>query len=242
MSEYIKTAIKTGLSGLGLRVMRMKNVPVGVDICLDLRRCVPHRRINTIFDVGANTGQTARAFARYFPGARIFSFEPVEATCRQLAANTSSLPNVRCIHSALGATEEIRRLFHQKNSEWNSLAEGVNQATESGAYENVAVTSLDDFCSREGIRGIDLLKTDTEGFDLEVLRGAQRTLEGGRVLFIYSEVTFEKSDYKHTNFFQLAEFLKDFNFRFVSLYDQITNRNLTGSAYSNALFSNPEAL
>ncbi len=242
MHNRLKQIIKSGFDKLGLKVTRTLNLPVGVDLCLDLRRSLPHGRLKTIFDVGANIGQTARTFSRSFPGARIFSFEPCEVTYRQLAASTRSLHNVRCIQSALGVTDETRRLYHQKDSQWNSLAEGVNQVTEVGSYEDVAVTSIDDFCIREGIGEIDLVKTDTEGFDLEVIRGAAGILRSDRVLFVYSEVTFNESDTKHTNFFQLSELLGDYRFQFVSLYDQFTRPNLMGSTYANALFVNPTAL
>jgi len=241
MTKHIKTLVKSGLKNLGLRVSLIKKLPVGFDVCLDFERRVLSGRIETIFDVGANIGQTAQLFADCFPGSRIFCFEPVASTYRQLSALTGRRLNIRCIHAALGASDETGRLYHQTDSQWNSLAENVDPLKKTGTHEDVTVTTLDGFCAREGIAGIDLLKTDTEGFDLEVLRGATKLLGSGKVLFVYSEVTFDESDHTHTNFFGLAEFLKTFNFRFVSLYDQVTRPSLMGSYFSNALFVNPEA-
>ena len=54
-------------------------------------------------------------------------------------------------------------------------------------------------------------------------------------------MTFDESDHTHTNFYNLAEFLKGFDFQFVSLYDQVTKRDLMGSYYCNALFVNADA-
>jgi hypothetical protein len=50
----------------------------GLSDCADIGRsgC----KISTIFDVGANVGQSALKFQEAFPRARIHSFEPVSAT------------------------------------------------------------------------------------------------------------------------------------------------------------------
>ena len=151
-------------------------------------------------------------------------------------------PNVQSVRSALGASEGTQRLYHQAHSEWNSLVEELNRDDGNKSFEDITLMTIDDFCLRQGIERIDLLKTDTEGFDLEVLRGASRMLEADRCLFVYSEVTFCETDKQHSNFYQVHEFLKDRNFCFVALYEQIVRDDLMGPGYSNALFANPRAI
>jgi FkbM family methyltransferase len=51
----------------------------------------------------------------------------------------------------------------------------------------VSVRTIDDFCAEQAIAEIDLLKIDTEGYDLQVLEGARSLLTRGRVRFVYSE-------------------------------------------------------
>jgi hypothetical protein len=46
------------------------------------------------------------------------------------------------------------------------------------------------------VQFIDLLKSDTQGFDLEVLKGAQGLLDARKIRLIYLEVTFQKL-YEH---------------------------------------------
>jgi hypothetical protein len=142
----------------------------------------------------------------------------------------------------VGAAEETRRLFHQPGCQQNSLADTMNRPSRLESYEDVKVITLADFCSREGVERIDLLKTDTEGFDLEVLKGASSMLEAARIRFIYSEVTLNPSNKGHTNFFDIIEFLGRFNFKFVCIYEQYTNDSLTESDACNALFANAAAL
>src|SRR4051812_36845319 len=58
---------------------------------------------STIFDVGANVGQTALKFAIAFPEARIFCFEPVTSTLRKLGKNVQGFRSITCHQLALGA-------------------------------------------------------------------------------------------------------------------------------------------
>lgn len=46
---------------------------------------------------------------------------------------------------------------------------------------SVTCTTLDAFMEANGIERIDLLKIDTEGFDLAVLKGASHALDAGRI-------------------------------------------------------------
>src|SRR5690349_24000032 len=49
----------------------------------------------TVIDVGANVGQFAIAAAMTFPGATIYSFEPLPEAAVQLEKNVRKLPAVR---------------------------------------------------------------------------------------------------------------------------------------------------
>jgi hypothetical protein len=49
------------------------------------------------------------------------------------------------------------------------------------------MTTVDRFCKEKGLAAIDLLKIDTEGCELQVLKGASEMLSGGRVKVIQFE-------------------------------------------------------
>jgi|YNPBryBLVA2012_1023415.scaffolds.fasta_scaffold12817_1 FkbM family methyltransferase len=53
----------------------------------------------------------------------------------------------------------------------------------------VETTTLDTFCQEQGVGGIDFLRTDVQGADLDVLRGAQQLLNHS-LLVVESEVIF----------------------------------------------------
>ena len=61
---------------------------------------------------------------------------------------------------------------------------------------NVDVTTIDNYCRDYGIERIDILKSDTQGFDLEVLKGASRLLDQHRIHLVYVEIVFGKLYHK----------------------------------------------
>lgn len=54
----------------------------------------------------------------------------------------------------------------------------------------VRLDTVDAFCAEQGIEHIDLLKTDTEGYETSVLRGANSMFEQGRIDFDLAECDF----------------------------------------------------
>jgi hypothetical protein len=51
----------------------------------------------------------------------------------------------------------------------------------------ITVTTLDSFCEEHAIPRIDLLKIDTEGYELDVLKGARKMLERNHIGLIQFE-------------------------------------------------------
>jgi len=62
-------------------------LPRGINFAVDIQSTFPGYKIKTIFDVGANVGQSAKKFLVQFPGSHIYCFEPVTDTFRLLSNN-----------------------------------------------------------------------------------------------------------------------------------------------------------
>ena len=153
----------------------------------DLARHAPD--VRTIFDVGANVGQTARRFREVFPDATVYCFEPVQKTFDILTANVGGL-GCRCFRMAMGSHTERRTMYVVHNSLISSLIEPPEYA----GTEQVDVTTLDDWTATQGIESIDVLKIDAEGHDLEVLAGASRLLAQRRIRFLLIETGFDSTN------------------------------------------------
>lgn len=74
-----------------------------------------------VFDVGANRGQTANKFTRWWPNAEIHAFEPFPAALSELRRAAVRFPKVRAVGKAVGAKPGQLDVSERPGSESNSL-------------------------------------------------------------------------------------------------------------------------
>ena len=190
----------------------------------------------TVLDVGANVGFMSWQFAKAFPKATVFALEPDPAPRRILEQTHGTNPRIR-IFPVAAADCEGELPFVQRRVSCNSSLLTVDGRADSDAVQSIQVkaATLDQFCCDQAIRHIDLLKTDTEGADLLVLRGAKGLFERNCVDVVMSEVLFVPTFQGQASFDQIAGFLKDFGFLIFNIY--IGREEPNGQAcYGNAIF------
>jgi hypothetical protein len=83
-----RRAIRATANRAGIDVRRISSQPFGQDAWLDVQRLSDAwgASVQTVFDVGANVGQTSLPLRRRFPDARILAFEPHPRTYERLVA------------------------------------------------------------------------------------------------------------------------------------------------------------
>lgn len=225
----------------GTRIFR--HLPLGIDEYVDVRSRFPHHEFACFLDVGANIGQSALHIRQHFPRAEIHSLEPIASTFDQLVRNTRD-QGIRAHHLALGASNgqiEASVQVNEGHSDLNTLVskEQREALSNSGAKtETVRVRTLEDFCRDAGITRIDFLKIDTEGFDLEVLKGAGPWLGEQRIPLVLVEVSMNRTNTFHAAFDEVKRFMDERDYHIFGLYEQThewrTNRPLLRRA--NVLF------
>lgn len=188
---------------------RAFNTPTrGADVCADLATMI---KPAVIFDVGANVGQTALKFRRRFPHAQIHCFEPSSHSAQRIRAR--KIRDVAVHEIALGSVAGTAMLSQGSDSAIFRLCEDGSEA--------VSVETLDAFCAAHSIERIDFLKIDTEGHDLEVLKGATTMLDTRRIAAVQVEAGLSPENTLHVPFEALKAFLEAHDYRLFGIYDQV---------------------
>jgi FkbM family methyltransferase len=120
----------------------------------------------TVFDCGAKTGYFTLLFSELCEEGKVHSFEPT-STFEMLCDNVNfySLNNIILNNLALGETsgdieDNIYRIW--------------GQSPEKQIYK---FTTIDEYCKKNKIKKLNLIKVDVDSYDFELLKGAVNTLE-----------------------------------------------------------------
>jgi len=200
---------------LPFALFRKDLFPIGADLRVDIPRLLGGQQPAVILDIGANTGQTFRRFRSYFPNSFIYSFEPVNSTYQQLHSTFGNDRRGVFVNKAVGAQCGKTKINVSSGSECSSIV----FATDKIAEEIVEQTTIDQVLEENGIGTIDLLKSDTEGWDLEVMRGASDALTAGLIKLILVETTPTPECVKCTALSEMAGFLFKHGYRPYAFYD-----------------------
>jgi FkbM family methyltransferase len=159
------------------------------------RRMLDFYRVDYVLDVGANRGQFRDFAVKSGWRGPVVSFEPVRACYEEIRKRASG--NWTCHQYALGNENSTRHISVFDIPLLTSLREADLAAMDSlfglkmpqARTEAVEVRRLSEVLDQvaPGAARI-LLKTDTQGYDLEVFRGANGVLD--RVVAIWTEVSF----------------------------------------------------
>ena len=247
MKNLIKKLIKRA-GYVVMTEMRLKTIEEGkfiptLDFHYLIKKVIDKEDAICFFDVGANIGQTSKKINQYFPNASIYAFEPIKKTFDQLVANTQTITNARVYHTAMGAEMGELVIYKRPDSEWNSLVKELNELAknEGAVAEIVKVNTVDLFLKEQQLKKIDILKSDTEGFEIHVLEGAKQALQDQLIDMLYIEIGFVKGDQQHTHWMDVVNYLEQYGYSFCGLFELSYGFDLK-PYYGNALFMSPARL
>jgi FkbM family methyltransferase len=236
----IQRAIKKVARTAGLEIRYAFQNPSITDPRIYSRWLAPDQ-VRCIFDVGANIGQSARSFATGFPNSIVHSFEPFAGAYSRLERIAdSSNGRIRAYQLACGDCEGSMEVVIDPSSlsQLNQLVPVT--AGKPGTPDQkmrVQISTVDRICEEQRIEWIDILKTDTEGYDAKVLAGARRMLSSGRVKCVVSEIGY-LNDTQHTEISEVFLLLHQFGFKMAGIYEVSYFRS-RACDFSNALFVQP---
>lgn len=179
--------------------------------------------VDSIVDVGANHGDFSQAAAALHPQAKVLLVEPLphlKAPLERIGRFKGG--HWRVVDCALGSKPGMASLYvDPQNDAIGSLLgfsedyRGANPLAAAQRIVKCRVTTLDDLCADEGIKAIDLLKVDVEGFEFEVLRGATRTLRSTRALIV--ELSLIRRASGNDGLLEMLALLRNYGFEIVNV-------------------------
>ena len=133
-----------------------------------------------IFDVGAFCGDWTRNCLKVFPDSNYFLFEAQKDMADSLKMMETG--QIVIENMFLGENDGTYVDFYEAGTSSSAFRFGPHTSIKKNT------TSLDNYCMGNSINTIDILKLDVQGYELNILKGAQTILKN--VNLIITEVSF----------------------------------------------------
>lgn len=152
-----------------LRVACPQNMVHAVALVLDGEYDMPVENVSRVLDIGANVGAFALWATRRWPGCRVTAYEP-QAVCREACQNSAEINGLKdqitCIEAAVVGTPRVDghvRLYLGPHNLGEASTVGRWHKDDARSVEVPAISVGD-------LPACDILKVDTEGAELEIIR------------------------------------------------------------------------
>jgi len=159
-----------------------------------LERVIRHFNVSTILDVGANIGQYAEEVIRHGYKGEIYSFEPISEVFQRLRKKSAKHAHWKAYQLGIGGKEEevimniSENLFSSSFLKVGHASLAADASTRIVREEKIRITTVDSFFKEKAFKPEVLLKLDIQGYELEALKGAIRSLPS--IKLIQAELSF----------------------------------------------------
>jgi FkbM family methyltransferase len=136
-----------------------------------------------IFDVGAHAGEFTKLCRRIWPTATLTCFEVLPHRVKELRSWCVRDGNADVLELLLGAETRAAVPLHEMETASSVLDEHISQSPLTRVYP---MQTIDEIIRSKSMVAPDLLKLDVQGYELEVLKGAQSIL--GHLSVVLAEI------------------------------------------------------
>jgi len=138
--------------------------------------------VRTIVDIGANVGAASVALAARYANAVIHAFEPGPAPRELLQGNTAWLERIRVHPYGLHDHDEVVKLYR---SRWDPMSASIANSSENTEdFDEISLRAAKAVADELALDAIDVLKIDTEGCELPILKAWHDRLPSVRLLYL----------------------------------------------------------
>jgi len=171
--------------------------------------------LKNVIHVGGHIGAEIQLYKKINKDCAVEIFEPCFNTFKKLQHTAANYTNVNCYNVALGSVETNLPLYTEtsNNGQSNSLLKPKLHTIQYPSIVfndvvNVEVKTLDSF---NFDANFNFLNIDVQGFELEVLKGGQKTLQN--IEYIICEVNNAELYENCPRVENIDAFLEQFNFK-----------------------------
>lgn len=143
----------------------------------------------TVIDVGANIGVWSRFLMARSTVSKLVAFEPIGRNFELLQINLGGYRQASCQPYAVGASTGPVSFSRDLDSGQNHVLTRESELVRR-PFRTVQMCTLDDWSRMHGLTGVDIIKVDVEGTEVDVFSGAVNTIRQSKPI-IYFEYLFE---------------------------------------------------
>jgi FkbM family methyltransferase len=225
--NWFQYRLRNSLRGRGYEILKISpSLRADSLLALHLHKLFKRLDINCVIDVGARIGDYGLWIRRNGYSGKIVSFEPVSESFKQLQSRCTADRNWSAHPIALGSRNENSRINVTRATNFSSFLTpnqySVDQFGEQVSInhtESVEVRRLEDvweLVASDTTHPRVYLKMDTQGWDVEVLRGASSALT--HVLALQTEVSVQPIYTGMSTYLDSMDYLRGLGFEVSGLF------------------------
>jgi FkbM family methyltransferase len=159
---------------------------------IELENLIKDLKFETILDVGSNKGQFILLIEKFFKNKTIYSFEPISEILNKQKQFFQYKKNIFFLNIAIGEKTE-KKIFYITNrndsSSFLKISKNINKNKDYQIKEEreIDIKSLDEIMINKNLIKPIIMKIDTQGYELEVLKGSVNLLK--KVKYIIVEIS-----------------------------------------------------
>lgn len=226
MKMFPRPLIIKALSSIGYELKKIQvpaqvPVPEPFDPWMWVRET---QHIQTIIDIGANTGEFAAYLSSYFQARATYVFEPLNSCGKILEEKAAHIPNFHVFNLALSDHSTEEPLYENSYTPSSSLLHVSERhkaefpGTDKETPTTVQVRPLDELLDSHALEKNILIKIDVQGVEDRVIRGGQKIFSATQCVLI--EMSFELLYEQQASFEEVHALLVELGFRFAGFKNQ----------------------
>ena len=196
--------------------------------------------IETVIDIGANSGQFALGIHEQLPHAMIYSFEPLHDIFTKLSENLKGVRNFKAFNVGLGEKNETTTILRSSFSPSSSLLpmtelhKKLYPKSSRATTETITIKRLDDMANDIPIKGDLLVKLDVQGYEDNVIRGGSKII--GKATMLLIETSFIQLYENQPLFDDIYSIVRELGFTYKGSRERHYSKETGELIYEDSIF------